>query len=138
MSYDNTKGLIKLSNGKLPLNYIALESYAITPNQVMDLDSGRNAYGVLVRNVLSHTATKIEVKTPYLHEAEKVSLMTTLSGAYSDSASRTLTIEYYDTTTSSYKSGTFYMPDIKFEIYNIDETSGDIVYKPISLTFIEY
>lgn len=105
---------IKLGSNIFPERYIAVETYIITPNQRMDLDSYRDANGALHRTVLSHTASKIEWNTPYLYRADKVSMMSFLRANMSDVQSRTFSVTYYDDETDAYKTGTFYMPRVRF------------------------
>lgn len=123
---------IKLGGNIFPERYIAVETYIITPNQRMDLDSYRDANGVLHRTVLSHTASKIEWNTPYLYRADKVSMMSFLRANMSDVQSRTFSVTYYDDETDAYKTGRFYMPDPAFQEY----ATG--IYLPIRLALIEY
>lgn len=129
--------LIKLINGgssyTIPLTYMKLETYKVAPNQRQDLDSYRDADGYLHRNVLAHTATKIEFETPYLLRNQMRSLIQGIRGELTDSASRTCTVEYYDDETDTYKTGTFYMPGtVEYNLYNKD------IYAPSRIAFIEY
>lgn len=123
---------IKMGSNIFPERYIAVETYIITPNQRMDLDSYRDANGALHRTVLSHTASKIEWNTPYLYRADKVSMMSFLRANMSDVQSRTFSVTYYDDETDAYKTGTFYMPDIAFQEYAMG------IYLPTRLALIEY
>lgn len=139
MAFNNY--LIKLGGSSgtiLPLGYLQYDTYDSTPSQMLDLDSTRNTLGELKRNVLSHTATKIEVKTNIMDGAKHDNLMNILRSNMSDLASHTITLEYWDDFSCSYKTGVFYVPDIKFRIININEQTGERMYGSASLTFIEY
>ena len=128
--------LIEVNNTRISYNYIQYGTYHCTPNQRLDLDSFRDSTGILHRNVLNHTATKITFQTVEMNETTKVTLMNTLNGAFINSLERKLNIKYYSPDLSIYKNATVYMPDIDFEL-DRDE-NGVLWYKPFTLTFIEY
>lgn len=134
--------LIRLggANGTIfPLKYMALESYKAAPDQVLDLDSGRDTTGVMHRTVLEHTATKVEFTTPNMTtNAMWREIWSIIRQAIGSNAGRKLTLEYYDEFTDSYKTGTFYMPDVNFNIHRIDKATNTIYYLPIRIAFIEY
>jgi hypothetical protein len=122
--------LIKVGSNTIPLKYISLKSYKSTPNRQIDLDTYRDADGFLRRNILPHRATTIEFSTPYLHLSDKIALQSLLP-------SRTkLTLTYWNDETNEYTSGNFYIPDVSYDIYQID--GDDIIYMPIAYKFIEY
>lgn len=145
--------LVKVGSYTIPNKYIAYESYKISPDQVMDLDSGRDTTGVLHRNVLSHTSTKIEFNTPdYITNTEWNTLWTNIKSQFnvgSDAAARqrwrTANVTYYDPLTDSYIANKkCYMPDPKLEIAWVDPLASTdaahriIKYKAIRIAFIEY
>lgn len=120
----------------LPMEYIKLEGYDITPNQRMESEAKRSVTGVLVRSTVSHTATKVEFLTPVMTDKDVHAMMGLFGNAWVSSLERKLDLEYYDMETGGYKTGTFYMPDIKFTIDHID---GNIIYyKETTVKFIEY
>lgn len=120
----------------LPMKYIKYEGYDITPNQRLETEAKRAVTGLLHRNTVEHTATKIEFNTIVLMNSEMNELMTLFRNAWTSSIERKLDLEYYDMETDSYKVGTFYMPDIKFQINNISDNI--IYYKETRIAFIEY
>ena len=64
MSYNGF--LIKVGDYEISMKrFIAAESYQVTRN-VQDLDSYRDADGVLHRNALQHAPIKVEFNTPAL------------------------------------------------------------------------
>ena len=133
--------LIKLGgeNGTpLPLKYMRYETYKITPNQRMDYNSTRDSLGVLHRTVVSHTATKIEFNMPRMDNWAVEDFMRLIRKYWTSTAERKITLYYYDMENNSYKSGTFYMPDIDFTISNVDEYNGIINYAETRVAFIEY
>lgn len=136
--------LIKLggSNGtSLPFKYFKAESYSCTPNQRMEASANRAVTGVLVRSTVSHTATKIEFETPFLTNTERKALNDLLWAAMGSAANRLerkLDLEYYDDEMDTYKTGTFYVPDVQYSIYKVDNTRNIITYSPVRYAFIEY
>lgn len=133
--------LIKLggsSGTPLPMKFIKLDGYNISPNQRMEAEAGRAVTGLLHRTTVQHTASKIEINTPYMTNLDVNEMMTMFRNAWTSTLERKLDLEYYDNETDSYKTGTFYMPDIKFEIDHIETALNMIVYKEIRIAFIEY
>lgn len=127
MSYQGY--LLKVDGVVFPNSLISFGSFSITPFQRQDLDSYRDSTGYLHRNVLPHKVTKIEFSTKLLHESDKAVLEALLQNRDE------FTLEYWN---SGYQTGTFYGPDLKFEIYDIAKVSGDIRYKPVRIAMIEY
>lgn len=132
--------LIKVggANGtQLPMKYIKLDGYNITPNQRMESEAGRAVTGLLHRTTVAHTASKIEINTPYITNGDMAKLMKLFRDNWTSAIERKITLQYYDMETDTYKEGTFYMPDIKFEIDHIEPTNV-IIYKETRIAFIEY
>ena len=131
--------LIKIggsSGTELPMKYIKLEGYNITPNQRMETEAKRAVTGLLHRSTVAHTASKIEFTTPNMTNLDVDAMMTLFRNAWTNTIERKLTLYYYEMETDSYKTGDFYMPDIKFEIDHID---GNLIYyKEMRVAFIEY
>lgn len=131
--------LIKVGSYQIPLKFIRLDSYDSAPNQRQDIDSGvDNANGVLIRQTLAHTRSKIEFETPYMHLKDKHTLMSNIKAQYINTNERKVSVTYYDDENDVYKTGTFYIPDIHWKIYNVDEINNDIIYNPTRIAFIEY
>lgn len=122
----------------LPMKYIKVEGYNITPDQRMESEAKRAITGSLHRTTVEHTASKIEFTTPVMTNLDMDSMMSMFRNAWSNSQERKLTLEYYDNETNSYKSGVFYMPDIKFSIDHIDSDLNMVYYKETRVAFIEY
>jgi len=122
----------------LPMKYIKVEAYDITSNQRMETDAKRDVTGVLHRTTVAHTASKVEFNTPVMTNLDMDAMMTLFRNAWTSVAERKLNLEYFDPETNSYKTGTFYMPDIKFPIDHIDEALNMIIYKETRVAFIEY
>lgn len=128
--------LISVGGTPLPMKYIKYEGYTITPNQRMESEAKRSITGELYRTTVEHTSSKIEFNTPYMTNDDMDDMMSIFRGAWISTDERKLSLEYYDMETNSYKSGYFYMPDIKFQISKID--GNTIIYKETRIAFIEY
>lgn len=141
MAFSASTGLVQVRNAStqvyvtIPLDCIAFESYKCTRN-MLDLDSYRSETGVLLRNALSHRATKIEFTTPIISASKWMSIRNIISDGYTDSTARELYLKYYNTETDSYSTGRFYRPDIEFNVRHID--GNNIQYNQIRIAFIEY
>lgn len=127
MSYNGY--LLKVDGVIFPNDLIAFGTFSLTPKQRQDLDSYRDSTGYLHRNILPHMPSKIEFTTKLLHDADRVALENILKNRDA------FNLEFWDT---EYRSGKFYSPDIKYEIYDIEKVSGDIRYKPVRIAMIEY
>lgn len=142
--YVKATGLLQVQNSgtsswvKIPLKYIKIEEYQVTPDQMLDLDSYRSETGVLLRNPLSHTATKVEFNTPHIYRPDLNALLKIIKDGFISAKARDVKLKYYDQYTDDYKTGHFYVPDIEFTINHIDEDAGTILYNPVRIAFIEY
>ena len=122
--------LIKVGSTKIPMKFISAKSYKTIPNRQQDMDSYRDADGILRRNILPHKVTTIEFSTPYIRLADKIALQAIIP-------SRTKqTITYWNDETNTYTTEDFYIPDVEYSIYRVD--GNDILYMPITYKFIEY
>lgn len=137
-----TGELVELKTGAnyvpFPLRYIKAESYKVTPDQRMETSATRASTGVLVRQTCSHTASKIDFNTTPITNADVSNIASLLSNAYTDSAQRKLDLRYYNPATDSYATGTFYVPDIDYDILRVDLGTNTIHYDSIRFAFIEY
>ena len=122
----------------LPMQYIKTEGYDITPAQRLETEAKRAVTGVLHRTTVAHTATKVEFNTPIITNTALENLILLFRNAWTDVSQRKLTLEYYDMESNSYKTGTFYMPDIKYQIHHIDNEKNVVYYKETRIAFIEY
>jgi len=133
--------LLKLggANGTaFPMKYIKVEGYNITPNQRMESEAKRAITGVLHRTTVAHTASKIEFNTPNMTNLDVDAMMSLFRSKWTSTAERKLKLQYYDMETNSYKTGDFYMPDIKFQIQRIDPETNLVYYGETRVAFIEY
>ena len=133
--------LIAPNNTKteIPLEYIKYTTYKVTPDQMLDLDTGlRDITGVMHRNVVDHVVTKVEFETPSMTNTQLNVLIQLLLSHVRVPKERDVWLEYYDAYTNGYKTGHFYIPDINFEIRNVDVANNIINYNQTRIAFIEY
>lgn len=123
---------------EIPQKLIKAESYRVTPNQRFESSANRSVTGMLVRQTVSHTASKIEFETIPMTQTDVKTIEAILNSAYVDSLQRKLKIKYYDTSADDYKEGDFYVPDVEYSIQRIDLTKNKIHYNSIRYAFIEY
>lgn len=124
---------LKVGNYEIPLRFMKLDSYQTSPDQRQDLDSYRDADGILHRTVLPHTATKVEFETPPLLVKDFRALIDGIKANYTTLLARDCTLTYYDDETDSYKTGHFYMPGtMSYKVYNKQ------IYNSFRIAFIEY
>ena len=128
--------LVKFGGDEFPHQYIIYDTYKTTPDRMLDIDSGRNANGLLERHVLEHTATTLQFDIRPINGDDMETLQNFINSHLSDSAERKVTIEYWNVATSAYKSGTFYIPDIDYQIRKID--SSQIYYNKFTIKAVEY
>lgn len=133
--------LIKLGGSAgtvLPMQYMGVTTYKITPCQRMESSAKRAVTGVLNRVTVAHTASKVDFETPTITNLDFGAMMALIRTNYSDAHARKIDLEYYDTVDDDYKTGTFYVPDIETNINNIDLNTNIITYDPVRIAFIEY
>lgn len=118
---------------------IKADSYNITPNARQDLDSYRDADGVLQRNALSHTATIVEFDTIPMWDNKMSALLSSLSDQYKDTNynERKATCSYFDPESGGMKSGVFYL-DSNFKVSIKQVWGGRKLYDSCHFKFVEY
>lgn len=110
MSSFNGSYLIKVGSYAIPLEIMKYGSYESSPAQRQDLDSYRDANGLLHRTVLDHVATKVEFETIPMSEHDFRGFMDSLVAQYTNGPERKVTLIYYEEEYGQYKTGTFYLP----------------------------
>ena len=129
--------LVKVNGTVFPMKYIAEKSYIVHPDQRLDLDSERDATGVLHRSVVSHMPNKIEFTTLPLNNTE-VAEVTRITRLGPSNRSRDVTLELYNPETDGYETARCYIPNLDYTIDWIDNEKKVIHYSPIRYAFIEY
>ena len=116
--------------GNIPLSFIKANSYSSSPNQQSDKNTYVDEQGLLHRDVLPHTSTKIEFETVPMNLNQKIQFQKYFP-------SRTVVeLEYWNDETNDYEVGKFYVPSIEFSYYAV--WGNNILYNPIRVAFIEY
>lgn len=134
--------LIKVGSGssavEIPLRFMRAETYSVTPDQRMEWSAERDITGVLHRETVPNMPPKIEFKTPLMTNKDIVQLNTLIQGAFTNQSERKLPIEFYDPETDSYKTWDCYMPDVQYQIRNVDATRNIVNYQELRYAFIGY
>lgn len=127
--------LIKVNGKIFPNSLLRASTYTITPEQQTDLDDYTDNDGILRRNPLPHTSTKIEFNLPTMHEW-RMKIVRGLLPFSSPSERNVVDVEYFNPFTAEYQTMTAYIPAIGFSLYLADNT--DIMYNEVRIALIEY
>lgn len=127
--------LIKVNGKIFPNSMIRADTYTITPDQIVDLDSYTDNDGELHRNPLSHTSTKIEFNTPTMYEYQ-IGIVRSILPLSNPHEKSVVDVEYYNPSSMEYQNMKAYVPDISYSLYYAD--SVDVIYNETRLAFIEY
>lgn len=128
--------LIKVGNYAIPFKYMKADSYTAY-RSIQDLDSYRDANGVLHRTALTHVPNKVEFETPAMLTDKTFSeLMSNIQTNFTNANERKASVTMYVPETNEYVTQDMYMPDITPKIYHAD--SKKIQYDSIRLAFIGY
>lgn len=130
--------LLKVGADLFPLSFVFKESYEVTPNRRQDLNSTRNANGILQRTVLAHKPSTIKLTTKPMDNTELAEMMGLITSNFVVENERKVELTYYAPDIDGYKSGFFYIPDISFPINMVDLDNNRILYNSFDLEFIEY
>lgn len=124
------------SGYSIPLSFIKAESYKVT-KIIQDLDSYRDADGVLHRNALQHFVIKCEFEcVPMLTNTEISTVVNAIEAKFSNEPERKAVVSVYVPESDSYIEQDMYMPDIEYNMYYVDSTS--IKYNSVRFAFIGY
>lgn len=118
--------------------YINYKSYNVT-RQVQDLDSYRNANGVLVRNALDHVPIKIEFETrENLTNTDLATFLGAIRSNFSVPKERKANVTAFVPELNDYITQDMYMPDPQIKIKRITPNTNIIYYESIRIAFIGY
>lgn len=117
--------------------YIKYDGYDQTPNARQDLDSYRDADGVLQRNALKHTATGIEFDTKVMWSEDFDPMVAAMVSNYINYNERDAICEYYDFETRTQKTGHFYL-DSNWKTHIIWRQDDRLLYGETHFAFVEY
>lgn len=128
--------LVKIGTFTIPNNRIKAETYTAY-RSVQDLDSYRDANGVLHRNALEHIPCKCEFEIkPMLTNTEWDSLMSSIRSQYTNELERKGIVTMYIPELGDYVTQEAYMAEPQPEIYG---TYGGVIrYHSCRISFIGY
>lgn len=134
MSYNGY--LIKVGNYTIPQKLIQAESYDVSMH-IQDLDSFRDANGVLHRTALEHIVHEVNFNlVPMLTNSDVSDIWGKIRTNYTVASERKVSATLYVPELDDYVTQDMYMPDTKFPIYGTYENK--ITYNAISVSFIGY
>lgn len=130
--------LIKIGNYTFPLSKMKAESYEVTMNG-QDLDSYRDANGLLHRNALIKVVPKVEFETPaMITNTEMEKIMSKIRENYIGGKPREKKCQctFYLPEKDKYVTHTMYVPDITYQIYYAGKDK--VIYNSVRFAFISY
>ena len=108
--------LIKIGDYEFPKQFIVYDSYKVI-RSIQDIDSYRDANGVLHRNALPHNIYKVEFKTRQMTSDEYDVIMNNIRTRYVNQYERKVKISIYVPETGQYEiDADAYMPDPEVQI----------------------
>ena len=118
--------------------YINWDKYDVTRN-IQDLDSYRDANGVLHRNALEHVPIKVEFETrENLTNADVATFFGNIRNNFILPIERKATVTAYVPELDDYITQDMYMADPQFKIKRIEKSTNIIHYESIRVAFIGY
>lgn len=134
MSYNGY--LVKVGNYTIPQNKIRASSYSAVLH-VQDLDSFRDANGVLNRMALEHKVPEVNFElVPMLTNEELAVIFSNIRRNYTNASERKVIANVYIPELDDYISQAMYIPDVNFPIYGTYD--GKITYNAIPISLIGY
>ena len=129
--------LIKVGSFEITGDNIINESSYKATRIIQDVDSYRDANGVLHRTTLEHQAMKVEINTRNgLTNETLAAFLEGIQGQFTDASQRKASVECFIPEINDYVTQEMYMPDPEITINHID---GDIIfYDSVRLAFIGY
>lgn len=121
-----------------PNKYIQYNSWSSTPNQREEIKAYRDDN---TRNLTRITAAgkksvfSFKVRSP-LHLEDKIEIQNFFTSAEIDPEQRKVNLIFWDDENNTYKTGSFYRPNMQFPIMKI--TEDDIIYGELTIECIEY
>ena len=130
--------LVKVGDYIIPYKYIKFNSYSVFMSTT-DLDSYRDANGVLHRTALAHKPNKVEFETrAMLTNDEFSTLMRNIQENYTNVLEKKAVVTAYIPELDEYVTQNMYMPDVKVSINRHNNDLGKLQYNSIRLAFIGY
>ena len=129
--------LIKVGDYTVPFRYIETKKYKCGIKG-QDLDSYRDANGILHREALVNVAIKVEWETPNDIEEEETlrPLMDNIRAQYTNRTEKKALVTAFMPEIGDYVTMDCYMPDVEYTIDYADEKT--VKYSSFRLAFIGY
>ncbi len=128
--------LIKVGDYTVPFRFIEASKYKASIKG-QDLDSYRDANGILHREALKNKAIKTEWETPTgKEESELRELMDNIRSQYTNQIEKKALVTAWMPEIGDYVTMDCYMPDVEYTIDYADEST--IEYSSFRLAFIGY
>ena len=134
MSYSGF--LIKVGSFTIPLSWRRAETYSVALHG-QDLDSYRDADGLLHRQALEYVVPKVEFNIPAMKkQKEFAEFMANIRANYINATEKRVSATVYIPEIDEYVTQDMYVPDITPSIYFAN--GNDIWYNEIRIAFIGY
>ena len=129
--------LIKIGTFTFPLKYIEYGTYKVKVNG-QDIDSFRNANGILTRNALEHMPLSIsfDILDGLDNETFEKDIMKPMRDRYENSNEKDVTMEVFVPEINGYITQKVYKVDTEFTIDDIEENL--VYYDTVSFEFVRY
>ena len=127
--------LLRIGNDTFPMKYISEKTYTAYAS-VQDLDSYRDANGVLHREALSHVPIKVEFETKPLDNVEYAEIMQMISKNYINELERKVSVTVFIPEKNDYVTQEAYMAEPQPKISVI--YGNKIQYEKLRMAFIGY
>lgn len=125
------------ASSAFPNQYIAKNSYVVSPDQHTVLKSYREDNTNTLHEVLaSTTKTFIEFETVNVNRTEAAAIKSYFETYASDTTNQVIDIEFYNPGTDAYATGTFKYSDLTFKVNYI--TSSEVIMAPLTITLEEF
>ena len=131
--------LLKVGNYEIDgTYYINWDKYNVT-RLIQDLDSYRDANGVLHRNALDHVPIKVEFETrENLTNTDVATFFGAIRANYTLASERRALVSAYVPELDDYITQEMYMADPQIKIKRIEPKTNVIKYESIRVAFIGY
>lgn len=129
--------LIKVDTFTFPLKYIEYGTYKVKVNG-QDIDSFRNANGILTRNALAHMPLSIsfDILDGLDNDTFDELIMKPLRDRYGNANEKDVTMEVFVPEVNDYITQRVYKVDTEFTIDDIED--GLVYYDTVSFEFVGY
>ena len=129
--------LIKIGyNSSFFNKYIVFDTYKVS-KKIIDLDSYRDANGVLHRQALEHVSYTVEFELRPLMEAAHAEIMEAIENSFTIPEERKLSVTFWLPETHEYVTADCYMPDPEITV-KAEYGGTNLRYDKTTLKFIGY